>query len=371
MAIYYVKSTGGSDSNDGLSVANAWATIGHATINAYVSTQETEIRILKDGTHFPTGTITLPHASTGSKTQLLVGADTSGNRLTDGSHVIISGASITTPAGKPIIETTNATGTAYLHFRNLRFTACAAEALAFTKQAVINAAHCRFDNSQNGVKINAQDNGCASGYLYGVNCEFDNNTVSGIAYNACNRGIWQLYGCRIHNNGSHGIYNRTDVKIIHCLIYNNGGGGVSTGSSANTISVMTNNTIYNNAGDGVKEYANDSLHIHSGNIFASNGGYGYTTTNQGNTGNQQQMHFNLFHNNTSGTTPFGSLDFIGQNNISGDPLFESTTEGDANFLRLSTSSPAVDAGPFPGMDIGALKSMGGGGSGGGTVGYAL
>ena len=360
MAIYYVKSSGGSDSNDGLSVANAFATIQHGMDQWSSAQNPYELRIVNDGTHSITSTLVYDHSATGSRPFQMYGADSSGNLYDDNSAMVTidgSGLSNTDPMFKT-------TGSGMTQYRNLRFTGGPGYAVMGLSTVTMQWTFCRFDNCQYGIGNNFADDLSSNGtsyqpYNFMRECEIDNHTSHGTNYPGTNRGPFYMYGCKIHSNGGDGFKYRSDVQCYHCLIYNNTGKGVGAYSSALTLSRFINNTVYNNGEDGVVQYANYDHQSLSGNNIANNGGYGYKTNNTGNGGNQRYMTHNIFHSNTSGAHNFdggsNSMTYIGQSNQNVDPDFLSTTTSSDDFLRPSKTSPARLASPL-GIDIGALRA---------------
>lgn len=377
MAVYYVKSSGGSDSNDGLSVANAFATIQHGLDQWDLLQNPYELRIVNDGTHNITSTITMSHSSTGSRPVRVYGVDSSGDLIDDNSEMVtINGSGLSNT--DPMLKSTNS-GNCTVMLRNLRLTGGPGFAFVGNSSGKFQWTFCRFDNCYYGLGNNFDDDLTANGFSslpenFLRECEIDNHTSHGCTYPGVNRGSYYMWGCKVHSNGGDGIRYRSDLQLYHCLVYNNASEGIGAESSALTLSRLINNTIYNNGSHGVVQYANYDNQILSGNIIANNGGHGYKTNNTGNGGNQQYMTHNIFHSNTSGAHNFdggsNSMTYIGQSNQNVNPDFESTSTSSADFLRPSNSSPARLAGPL-GIDIGALRAKESGGGGGGTVGYAL
>lgn len=365
MAIYYVKHSGGSDSNDGLSVANAFATIQKATDTCDAGSS---IYILATGTHTPGAEIELD-IKTGSANDPIniFGADASGTLLTGSNMATISGSSLS--SGDHIFLA-NTSGGSYYRLNNIRMTASPLSCVS-ASNANSNGGtswvcmNCRFDNNgYNSFEVGRT--GSPGTRVTAINCEFDNNGNDGIGYITTNRGNWYLTGCRIHNNANNGVSSRGHNRIVNCLIYGNGG----KGAFMSTYSVeMWGNTIYDNGSHGIQNHRGDWYTAIHNNIIAGNGGYGlYSATTSY---DELEVHNanNLFHNNSSGTSNTGAVAVLGINNIEADPDFVSTTEGNADFLRPSADSPAKGAG-LNGTDIGSVASAGGGG-GGGTVGFAL
>ena len=184
-------------------------------------------------------------------------------------------------------------------------------------------------------------------------------------------------GMSISHNGSE------EITVANCTIYGNGagsGGGMrlaNFGSGAGTITTV-NSTFYNNeassSGGGIF-FANLSsgemnavnCTIYNNEASSNGGGMVLSSTSTGevtvancisygntasNTGDDV---YNAFTNTNTlvshcllGTAvagnPTAGTDYTLTAPVSGDPMFVSTTAGDAEFLRLQGSSPAVDAG---------------------------
>ena len=124
------------------------------------------------------------------------------------------------------------------------------------------------------------------------------------------------------------------------------------------------NTVYGNGSHGIEmqNYAGDgtpiaNLHLWN-NTCVDNGGYGFYWGTASPTVDLL-MDYNHTHNNTSGVTDrTGGLP--GDNNVTGDPLFTSTTDGSEDFTPL-TGSPLIGAG-VRGAMIGAVAHADGGGN---------
>lgn len=349
MAIYYVKSSGGDDTDTGLSVGNAWATLQHALDTVPKNNQ---IYVLDDGTHTPSAPIDLDtNLGTASQPIDIYGADASGNLHTRGNMTTISGSGLA--AGEDIVRLNQSTGTNYIRMRNLRLTASPQSAISFassTGKGYIIMNNCRLDNNgYNGVEV-GRSGSPNPVYIIALDCEFDNNSNDGLGFIITNRGDWHLSGCRIHNNGNDGVSLRRHSWIEDCLIYSNTRYGILGGSG---IPVRCSNcTIYNNGSHGIYDSAGYPNNFVNHNIIANNGGYGYYPNNNGNGGIFHHQLANLYHNNTSGPHRQGSSPIPGILQLSGDPLFISTNESDDNFLVVAANSPAKGAGAN-GNDIGA------------------
>ena len=175
------------------------------------------------------------------------------------------------------------------------------------------------------------------------------------------RNLTVRYNTSSGNGGGGGMYLRNVgtgmLTAVNCTVYDNaahgGGGMVLVNRSTGTLTAV-NCTVYNNEsnsnGGGIW-----LRNIGTGPITVANSIlFGNTATSQGPDVYQDGA------NNTAATltncllgsaaaggtitimNPVGTDD--GSENILGDPLFASTTLGSGNFLRLSNTSPALDAG---------------------------
>lgn len=214
-----------------------------------------------------------------------------------------------------------------------------------------------------------------------IGCEFDNNVESGFANsNFSTRGGPEFHNCTVRDNGQNGIvigissFTTTTSKtaiIDSCLIYGNGTTtshhGIKCEANAAAV-VITNNTIYNNTGDGINCVSNASAtqKVIINNTSSNNGAYGYNFN-----GNTRDAYFSNNHsyNNTTAHTDivtdanfadFGEGNNLGDSGDTIDPLFTNAGTGD---FTLQSGSPLREAG-VGGSDIGALQFNGAGAGGG-------
>lgn len=338
MTDYYVRQSGGDDSNDGTSFALGWATIQHGLDN--VAAGDT-LYICADGTHTPSATLDVDttSGSLGSPIKLK-GANATGGD--DGTVAVISGSSL-----DPNVDlVTIAASMTHYEVRNLRFTAATDSAVFETSNNSVNWlwVNCRFDNcGESGVEFE-------SGAWVFVNCEFDSNTEYGANCHTSNR--WsdvRWYGCSFHDNGSHGVdYQGNQNIYMNCLFYDNGGDGFYADRYPHEL-ILANCVFYGNTGDGfgnsgISEVGNGMSGVFNC-IFMANGAYGFS--GNGYFAEPRFMDYNCFYNNTSGATDYASTP--GSNNVTSDPQFTSVTDGSEDFT-LQSGSPCIDNG------IGALTS---------------
>jgi len=186
--------------------------------------------------------------------------------------------------------------------------------------------------------------------------EFDNNGGAGVWYG----GKYLIVeGNKFHHNGSDGVRLPSLQAISFCFnkIYSNGGKGLYT-NLYNKASLIENNTIYNNVGDGIdhSQYNADqgySVAIINNTIFG-NGGYAINNSNIGSFNwpkKLMQLSNNHSWDNTLGhcremTDPTSDSEWetfmdgnYGDNfyNITGDPKVISTTDGSEDFDLLFDS----------------------------------
>lgn len=219
---------------------------------------------------------------------------------------------------------------------------------------------CRFTGAAGSGFVGRNDGQRPSQRFY--NCQFDNNTAYGYRANATGDGAVDLIQCKIHDNGDHGAYLREfECAVQGCLIFDNAGDGINMdGNSDGT--VIERNTIYGNTGDGLDMASGANQIRIFGNSFAANGGYG--VNGNGATKPILGWSHNHFYNNTSGDTDLTDLIYTGSD-ASGDPLFESVTDGAEDF-RIKNGSPLYQAGAAN-AHIGALGVSFTAGGGGGVI----
>lgn len=195
------------------------------------------------------------------------------------------------------------------------------------------------DNNGGGIK-------CRGNYDIAVTIE--ENRITGNTANVYGSGIY------LGNAGVNTVIrNNTLSSNTGGLgaIFTNGGcsptiaGNVITGNNTQGLlmcagaSPVTNNTIANNANDGVVLNFGGGTAVLSNNIIASNGQAGVTVWKG--TGSGVTFRYNCTYGNTGGnytvvTDPTGT-----NGNISLDPLFVDQANGD---LHLTMYSPCVDSG---------------------------
>lgn len=342
MATYYVRPTNGSDANDGLSFGAAWKTTQKAHDTAIAG--DTVI-CCAEAVEQPTETIDVD-TNLGSVTAEIyfVGANASG--VEDGTVYTISGASL--PDTTDLIRFAVAT---VIRFRNMRFTAAKRHGFAFdTNNSTITTEDCRIDNcTSDGARITA---GSPFVTLTAIRCEIDHNGAVGINYGSVNRGVWRLNGCRIHHNGSSGIGSRWTFEITGCVIYRNAAYGLYC-SDASSGGVLASNTFFGNGSGSIYIGAIAGSRIHANCFVELAAAYCINVVTQANTAHLPLITDNHYHGHaTAATNITGGTPGLG--NVTGDPLFASTTDGAEDFTPQA-GSPLIGAG-FNGSTIGAVSA---------------
>lgn len=353
MATYYVRASGGNDTNDGLSFANGWATIQKAVDTAQAGDL---VLICSDGTHLPTSAVSFnTYSGTAGNLIMFRGAGAAGED--DGTGVTISGTSLA--AGADLFQFVTVTGARNISLENMRLTAGKTHNIdTVGAQNNIFLRNCRLDNAAaDGYRM---DN--ASSSVTMLDCEIDNNGSRGIGQSTTSRGAAHMTGCSIHHNTSHGFDLGRDSILTGCVVYRNGGSGYR-GQAGSVRAIGC--TFFNNTNDGIEDYGGMEF-LGGHNIFAKNGGYG-VKHNGAARSDKFNWVYNLYFSNTTAPTDDptgGGLDDTDYAYISGsDPEFISETDGAENFA-VSGTSPVRDAG-FPGVlptggtgyrDIGAIQS---------------
>ena len=337
MAVYYVRASGGSDGNDGLSFANGWATIQYGLSTITVGST---LLICADGVHTPASTLTFNNtASTITNPFIIKGASALG--VDDGTMATISGSTL--PAGNDLLDFSVSE---FYVLKNIRATASKRHGVNVGSvfQGTLELVNCRIDNSvEVGINI-------LSAYTTKsvkiISCEIDNNGTSGV-YNQGNsdRSFTALINCSVHNNTSHGVRvhsTNTSSLVIGNRIYRNTGSGIYIGGSSTGYTIM-NNIFFANNSRGL-ELSNATIGGFDifNNIFRSNGSYGVYIPSF-NVGQIFLFDYNCSHNNTSGHINVNGGVLPGSSNVLSDPLFTNETIGSEDF-SLQTGSPCLNVG---------------------------
>ena len=332
MTTFFVRQSGGNDTNDGLSFANGWATIQFAADTAVAGDI---VLIASDGTHTPTASVDIDtNAGTAAAGPVTFrGAGSAGED--DGTVATISGSSLpaTTDLFTFVID--------YTKWENLRFTAATRHNLFDNNTSIGNVfVNCRFDN--------AAEEGCsylAVGFAQFFNCEFDNNGGNGCGTDdlSSNRaGQIRAFNCSFHDNGENGIQSSDGgLILLHCLFYDNTNHGLlinrdleSSGGS------IIGNCVFNGNTSGIL-MSGSLIGIFFGSVyncvFSNNSSHG---VNFGSAHIDGHVDYNLYYLNTTAhraNFPTGANDIEDDN-----PDFTSITDGSEDFTP-ATGSPLLDA----------------------------
>jgi len=343
MTDYFVNPSTGSDAAAGTSVGTAWLTLQKA---ADTLIGGDEVFYMNTATETPSARVDFD-TNTGSEAAPIVftAADSGGTPLTTG---------FTTLSGSSLPATTDLTffslNAQYIIFNRIRLTGGTRDGITFgTNTHYLQLHNCRVDNFASDGLFSTTTNG----HVWAVNTDFDNNTSQGININAAGRLNATFLGCRIFDNGSIGAEIGGDAESVlvdYCEFYGNTGDGLQLlGQGAKA----TNNTVYNNAGDGV--FVDDGNCFLYNNSSSSNTAFGFNISTNGD--NNLVMDFNHTDNNTSGAS---NITMPGLNNQTGAPDFANAAGAD---FQPSATSPLTDNAVF-GVDIGARKAASSGGGSG-------
>lgn len=353
MATYYVDPAAGSDSAAGTAFGTAWATTQKAADTVAAGD---EVRLCKSATETISAVIDFDTTS-GSLSSFIrfVSYAADGSAESDGYTIN------TTSSIGAIVEITTID---YYNFTGITFDANDSAVNSLLSDyddgsLFINFTRCVFKDA-------TSDNFLVRGSAWGLyNCEITGAGRYGLGHASSNRGDIHMFGCSIHHNTSHGWHvDRSYSKCINCLVYRNGGDGIAGVSNGSQLTIM-NSTFYANTGDGYStmDATNRNAWAIIGNTFVSNGAYGVSI---GSAARFPQIRGQNHHyGNTSGAVDVTGA--MGDDLITGDPLFTSTTDGSEDF-RPASNSPLATAG-INGQQIGAKGPVPGGG--GGTVGFAI
>ena len=337
MATYYVRSSGGNDSNAGTSFALGWATLQKAADTAVAGDL---VLVCAYGNHLPTAKVDFDTNAGSDVAQIeFRGAGATG--ADDGTVATISGASL--PATTDMIDLTVSVN--HILFKGLRFTAATRDNVVMGSDAMGTMfVNCRMDNATGR---GAYTTGSGSYYAF-IGCEFDNNGGWGLTMNSGARGKMKVAFCSIHDNAGGGL--RDSLYLVNNgvpyydrnLIYDNAGVGLElthvTMSSLGR-AVITNNTIWNNSSDGVKFTSGDNnlFPYFANNILVDNGGYGWNISGTSEAGRIADIKNLCSYNNTSGHCDFNSGVLPGSGHVLESPQFVSTTDGAEDLTPQNTN----------------------------------
>lgn len=347
MATYYVT-TSGSDSNNGLSEANAFATPGYASGQATTSGDKVYI---KEGTY---SLSTATQNVSGGTLNIARGVQVEGYKTTIGDR-----------AAKPVISTNSVTvAGSVVAFSSPHYNVLGSYVISLEVDGQ-NTANSGFNNAagNTGLLFDCVARNCGIGFTGDrrsgttVNCEAHDCTSSGflngsLTYcwaDSCQIGfssnIDSMDSCIASNSTSHGFSATVyPVRWKKCVAINNGGDGFSTSLDIGFFSQM---------------------------ISVSNSGYGYKL---GNANGTMSMFDCADYNNTSGRTfaTNTSRDFR-PINLTADPFVDSANldfrindvaGGGSELRQIQLSGLAGVNGVF---DVGAIDAVVTSSGGGATI----
>lgn len=349
MATWYVDPVNGSNSNNGttqfLAVANFWK-----ALTLSISAGDT-IKLISRSTESPTSTNTATFTASGTLTNpiIVIGCDTSGNELADGSYYTIDGSSMS--SSTDILTTAAQTN---IRFRHVKLTN--SKRYAVTCSGGVNIANtiqfvsCYFNNPTTAAFAIASGSGDIAYYL--LNCTCNGSTSSGsqtLSIGGINRQDISLVGCKVTGwNTCFGSNCGNGMSDYENTIFANNGTIWTASLYINTqrfdSCVFYNNTSCINFSD------RSSTSVLFGRVISCVF-YNNTTAMSGydNTIRMIVSDYNLFYGNTtdlSGTgLAYGPHDIHGSN-----PLFNNASGLD---FSLKSGSPAIGAGPC-GVNIAGL-----------------
>jgi hypothetical protein len=220
---------------------------------------------------------------------------------------------------------------------------------------------------------------------YGCSADCFHNSILENNFNI-NTGVWTFKNggdnITVRNNtminsvgngmGLGGIVN--NVKYYDNIIFNPSYDGIAasdgSGGAPNTNVQIIGNTIYNPGHAGIGLATGNSGILIKNNIMKNTGVQEIII--EGSTAGSTTSNYNLFHRssgglsfNAGGTNYNGLINWrsgtgFDINSIEGDPQFLSTTYGNSDFMKISSTSPAKDNGEFiPGYHCSLADDAGG------------
>jgi len=371
---YFVCPSTGDDGNLGTSfgAGNAWKSTQFALDNA--TTAGDEIRLCAEISEVITVQIDDDTGSGSTTAEILARGMDGTDGTTPATYTITTSTGITSLVDQSSI--------AHKEWRDVVFDANASATYAFQhsvfgEMAGIFYKDCRFTDAVSHGVFSKTRNAGVVGVAY-QGCEFDANGGGGHVSGQGNGGGGTFIGCSSHDNTGVGFDLDSNLSLVlRSAIYDNGSYGVEVGGSGKN-TIVINCTIYDNGNHGIYDSNSNTIAcFYYNNSFAENGGNGLFIA--GAAVRCALVDFNHFHNNTSGHCNLvadGNINdgTVGTNNATGDPLFESVSEGSEDF-EPGTGSPLKEA-AYPGalpaggtgyLDIGALQHEDTGGGGGGIA----
>lgn len=359
---FFVRSSGGSDANDGQEFSRAYATLQYAAD----VTSVTGSLVLVCGTFTPSVTVDFDTNAGGFSDSITWRGANASTGADDGTIAIISGSSL--GANDILINIT----VTLLIFENLQITGATDHNIFQNAFGITTFRNCRIDSAtDHGIYQNSSG---AVAYIYDT--EIDANAV-GVGSISSSRGHVRIFRSPVHDNTGIGLdlFAITALPSIveECPIYDNGSHGIQESAGLLTLS---NNTIFGNGGDGLNIPAILTLGNVTvrNNIIQGNSGYGINT-NSGSVLSFDSIERNCVYGNNGGgagqdidingnVLPDTSV--VGGTNLTVDAEFVSTTDGAEDFtpenplLELDVALPLGAASSK--IWVGAVQPPGAGGS---------
>lgn len=344
MAEYYVRSTGGSDGNTGLSFAQGWATLAYAFSNS--TTSDTLYVCATDANPFSLST-----AFTVTSGRQFIGCD-----LTDGSPYNGTGKARIEQTGFFQNTVTTTTANNNTLWQDICFDGNGQYGQSFEMTGPSQIYNYMFrgcdfiDSTYDGVKINTSSTlGVVHYGLCFHNCNIYDNGYYGIniVNNSTQAPHVLMSNCTVRDNYSTNIYLAPPAAILlfNCRIFGSGSRGVDFGHNDSQANIQ-HSIIALNSSDGIRVNNGGTFRPLTvfNSIIAHNGGYGITNWTASGASWEGASH-NCFYNNTSGNlSPYMNGGVLpGYGNVTTDPQFTSIVSGSEDFT-LQSSSPCINAG---------------------------
>ena len=288
-----------------------------------------EVRILNDGTYYPTVSIDVDTNAGTAGNEIVFRGRNSGDTAYE--MATISGSSL--PTNSHLLDASaHTTSFTYTRFEDLRLTATSGTGRGWTQ----TYNRCRGNVWRNCRIDNFPQYAMSLGYTVSFyDCEFHDNLISLVGL----RSSSIVSGCSFRDGTSAGALNEGEVVWVNCIFYNHSGRVHTTFSGSQIFISCTFDqgtyAIYDGRVRGIINCLFSNFTTQAINFNSSYNPVGYS---------QLLIAGNYFYNNTADTNITPDTFLTANNTFAGsDPQYVSTTAG-AEDYNLQSGSPAEGTG---------------------------